>query len=88
MHWDFLQVDGWDLMEVSFNYCPHSPSHMQGFHIRAGIASEHVRHFDRTKRPGVKVVPAGIGPSRSRIQAENAETGQFGKHTNLGLILD
>jgi hypothetical protein len=37
---------------------------MQVFHIRAGIACEYVRHFDRTKRPGVKVVPAGIGLSK------------------------
>jgi hypothetical protein len=77
MHWDFLRVNGRDLMEVSFIDCPHTPSHMQVFHIRAGIAGEYVRHFDRTGRPGVKVVAAGIGPSEWRIQPENAETGRL-----------
>jgi hypothetical protein len=57
MHWEFLRVDGWDLVEVSFLFVTRSVRHACGvFHVGAGIAGEHVsaRHFDRTQGPGVK----------------------------------
>jgi hypothetical protein len=47
------------------------------FHIRAGIAGEHVSvpHFDRTKRPGVKGGAGRNQPIQMEKPAKWAETG-------------